>query len=152
MEIISQSKHSIMKNFFLLTFNPRKWPGGREGFLDELHTFQNGGLELQWSIQAHRQAKVGDYCFFLVQGVEPRGIYGGGRIIEEPFVDENWNGNGRPVHYVGVEVEIFTDYQTPLITLDRLKRIDAKYDWSPRNGGRPMPTETALKVMETIKK
>ena len=140
-----------MTNYFLLTFNPVKWPYGRDEFLKELKNFNSGELVLQWSIQAHRQAKVGDYCFFLVQGVEPRGIYGCGRIVSEPYVDENWNGNGRPVHYVDVEVDKFTDYQTPFIKLDELKQLDVTYDWSPRNGGRPMPAATALKVSEILK-
>ena len=142
-------------NFFIQTFNPIKWfEAGNtpEDFDDELEEFKSEGeVTLQWSMQSHRLAKQGDISFFLVQGVEPRGIYGAGIIVSDPYVDSNWNGNGRCVHYVDVKAIKFTDYSKPFITLNELKRIDPNYNWSPRSGGITLPFPTGKILAEKLK-
>ena len=143
-----------MRNYFIQTFNPIKWfEAGNtpEDFERELKKFyRNEEVILQWSVQSHRQATVGDISFFLVQGVEPRGIFGAGIIDSEPFPDPNWNGNGRTVHYVDVSVKKYTHYAKPFISLNELKRLDPTYNWSPRSGGIPLPPATGMMLMEKL--
>lgn len=125
--------------FYLMTFNPKKWLGTREDFLDELNSFKEGNsLIISWSIQAFKDAGPNDMCFFLVQGTNKRGIYGRGVFTSEAFVDEKWDGSGKPEHYVNVKVLNYEDYEKPFIPIEELYSIAPDYDWTPRNSGRKM--------------
>ncbi len=143
-----------MNNYFIQTFNPIKWfEAGYlpEDFDNELEEFKhNGTITLSWSMQSHRIAKDGDISFFLVQGVNPRGIYGAGIIKGDPYEDPNWNGNGRIIHYVDVCVKKFIHYTKPFITLNELQRIDPNYNWSPRSGGITLPLPTGKILAERL--
>ena len=77
-------------------------------------------------------------CFFLVQGTNKRGIYGRGVFTSEAFVDEKWDGSGKPEHYVNVKVLNYEDYEKPFIPIEELYSIAPDYDWTPRNSGRKM--------------
>ena len=144
-----------MKQYFLQTFNPLKWfKAGytQDEFNDELNTFNSGEeLILSWSIQSHKQAQIGDISFFMVQGVEPRGIYGVGEFVSKPYPDKNWNGNGRCMYYVNVLCKKFTDYTKPFIRIEELKRLIPNYNWSPRSGGMPMGIDVAKALMCRLK-
>lgn len=141
-------------NYFIQTFNPIKWFDAGylpEQFDETLQDFNNNQeVILSWSMQAHRLAKKGDISFFLVQGVDRRGIYGAGIIDDEAYPQSNWNGNGRQIYYVDVKVIKLTHYTTPIISLEQLEIIDPSYNWSPRSGGITLPFDTGKKIMQKL--
>lgn len=138
--------------FYLMTFNPNIWGGTREDFLNELQSFRNGEkLIVNWSIQQFRDAGPDDYCFFLVQGTKNRGIFGRGKFVSEDFIDEKWDGSGKPEHYIQVEILNYEDYETPFISIDELYNIAPDYDWKPRNSGRMMDRQIGLAINQIMR-
>ena len=141
-----------------MTFNPKKWFAGgrtREDFLAELQAFDEGRLlPGSWSIQTFSKANVGDKCLFMVVGEKIKGIYGCGTIIGREQVDKDWflTRQGKPVHYVPIDIEGYTDYQTPFFLLEQLKSLDSEYDWTPHNSGRLMPPAVAKVLYQQIPK
>lgn len=91
---------------FLLTWKESGWPKsnivrmcevfGRLGYVDE-----------EWTIHAHRQAKIGDRVWLLRQGRGPKVIFGKGTIIGSARLGDN--SRGKKAMQVPVRFSAFTD-------------------------------------------
>jgi 5-methylcytosine-specific restriction protein A len=75
---------------FLLTWNPNKWPWED---LPELAARVRRGEEVQqsWSSGGRRSMPLGARVFMLRQGVEPKGVFGSGWVVDVPRLGEHWD-------------------------------------------------------------
>jgi hypothetical protein len=79
---------------FILTWKEQVWPyQALRAFVDKFE--RDRVVEDFWQVRAHKQAKVGDLAFLLKQGANPRGIFGFGRLLEVPRLQEDPGEPGR---------------------------------------------------------
>lgn len=138
--------------FYLMTYAPETpyYDVTDEDFMDDLERFRNGEeVIIRWSIQAWTKVRPNDYCYFLSQRCENRGIFGRGKILTEAFKigpDDPWYSERiKDKHFVKVLVLNLTHYNKPFVSLDECKQIRKDYDWEPMNGGRILGKDTSDK-------
>ena len=100
-------------NTFLLYWNPYFSSYKLERFMNDFK-FGNGKDILtenddwdrspdmfNWSVAEYEKAQAGDRFIFVKVGYErPTGIVGVGYFTSDPYVDGDWSGQGRTVHYM----------------------------------------------------
>jgi 5-methylcytosine-specific restriction enzyme A len=96
--------------------------------------------------------KKGDRAYFIRLGVEPKGIFGIGKIVEEPYASLHWDPKraqrGDQQLYVDVE---FQDLLVPgvdaIVTRERLARHDlSDMHWDAQSSGTTIPPVIATKL------
>jgi hypothetical protein len=103
-------------NTFLLYWNPYFSSYKLSRFLDEFDfpegkdvlteddDWDRSPNDFDWSIVEHEKAHAGDRFVFIKVGYEkPTGIIGVGHFTTEPFVNEDWSGQGRKIYYMGMD-------------------------------------------------
>jgi 5-methylcytosine-specific restriction protein A len=79
---------------FLLTWNPNRWTW------DDISTLatrvrRGDEVQLSWSSGGRRSIPLGSRVFMLRQGVEPKGIFGSGWVVDLPRPGEHWDKEKR---------------------------------------------------------
>ena len=80
------------QNTFLFIWNPKMWsqwmdPNNEpyiEKNIEELNS--TGKVVLKWNCQSHKAIKLGDRAFLARVGSDPKGIFGSGKVVSEPFL------------------------------------------------------------------
>ena len=107
-----------------------------------------------WSIVEHDKAHEGDRFFFVKVGyAKPTGIIGVGHFTSEPYVDEDWSGQGRKIYYMDM------DWDTVIKpTSDKVLKTNVLIDaipeviWSKGKAGVEVSPEVAEKIEALWKK
>ena len=107
-----------------------------------------------WSIVEHEKAHEGDRFFFVKVGyAKPTGIIGVGHFTSEPYVDEDWSGQGRKIYYMDM------DWETVIKpTSDKVLKTNVLIDaipeitWSKGKAGVEVSPEVAEKIEALWKK
>lgn len=107
-----------------------------------------------WSIVEHEKAHEGDKFFFVKVGyAKPTGIIGVGHFTSEPYVDEDWSGQGRKIYYMDM------DWETVIKpTSDKVLKTNVLIDaipeviWSKGKAGVEVSPEVAEKIEALWKK
>ena len=107
-----------------------------------------------WSIVEHERAHEGDKFFFVKVGyAKPTGIIGVGHFTSEPYVDEDWSGQGRKIYYMDM------DWETVIKpTSDKVLKTNVLIDaipeviWSKGKAGVEVSPEVAEKIEALWKK
>ena len=148
---------------FLLYWNPFFSSYKLDRFLDEF-SFPDGvdiltGLEewdhspndFDWSILEHEKAHVGDRFVFIKVGYDkPTGIVGVGHFTTEPFLGEDWSGQGRKIYYMKMEWEsVIKPTSDKILKTDVLIDAIPEITWSKGKAGVMIAPEIAEKV-ETL--
>lgn len=95
--------------------------------------FRNEDFCMSWSIWDWQDVRVGDKVYLLRVGEGKTGIVMRGEIISDSYVDQDWSGKGRIVHYVYFKVtEMMHPEKAVIPTTDALAENWRDIEW---NGG-----------------
>lgn len=153
-------------NTFLLYWNPYFSSYKLTRFLDEF-SFPEGKDVLtedddwdrspnffNWSIQEHEKAKRGDRFIFIRVGYEkPTGIIGVGTFTSDPYVDEDWSGQGRWIYYMDMHWDsVVNPTSDRVLTTNVLIDAIPEVMWSKGKAGIEVAPEIAAKIESLWKK
>ena len=95
--------------------------------------FRDEDFRLSWSIWDWQDVRAGDKVYLLRVGEGKTGIVMRGEIISDSYVDKDWSGKGRIVHYVDFKVtEMMHPEKAVIPTTDDLAENWSDIEW---NGG-----------------
>ena len=119
--------------------------------MTEFDVWDHSPNDFDWSILEHEKAHVGDRFVFIKVGYDkPTGIVGVGHFTTEPFVDEDWSGQGRKVYYMKMEWEsVIKPTSDKILKTDVLTDAIPEITWSKGQAGVMIAPEIAEKV-ETL--
>jgi 5-methylcytosine-specific restriction enzyme A len=130
---------------YVYAWNPKLWdwpeqPRERRGIA------MRGHVDIEWACGRTRAIEQGSRAFFMRLGVPPKGLFGSGYALSEPWEDVHWLANraaaGARTHYVKLRLDALFD--RPLITLDELARPPfGRFRWAVRQSGTRMPSSIA---------
>lgn len=121
-------------NTFLFAWNPAKYPWPEIG--EQCELLRSGEKVIEsWSCASYKKVRHGDRAFLSVVGTEPRGLFGSGYIVSEPFIGKDHRGKEN--HRVLIEFDVLLDPNTQtILTLDLLSMGKmAKQVWAPQASG-----------------
>ena len=150
-------------NTFLLYWNPFFSSYKLDRFLDEFdfpdgvdvltefEEWDHSPNDFDWSILEHEKAHVGDRFVFVKVGYDkPTGIVGVGHFTTEPFISEDWSGQGRKIYYMKMEWEsVIKPTSDKILKTDVLTDAIPEITWSKGKAGVMIAPEVAEKV-ETL--
>lgn len=128
---------------FLLTWNPDRFAETEVADLAaKIQT--DSSVVAAWSCGNTKRIIQDDRVFLIRLGAEPRGIFGSGWAISEPFEDDHWSGEeGATSRYIDIEWEWLQT--TPLISRAELEQPPfAGAVWSPQGSGITIPPAQAF--------
>ena len=107
---------------------------------DDLQDFiQNHDIStFNWSVWEHEKAKMGDRFFLVKCGKSKNnGICMSGYFISDPYLDEDWTGNGNKSYYMDMSVETAINPQFfPTLPTEDLCSAIPDFDWTGGHSGR----------------
>ena len=145
---------------FLLYWNPYFSSYKLDRFLDEFD-FPEGVDVLtdedewdrspnffDWSIVEHEKAHAGDRFVFVKVGYEkPTGIVGVGHFTTDPFLDEDWSGQGRKIYYMKMDWEaVINPTSDKILKTNKLIEAIPEVMWSKGKAGVEVAPEVAEKI------
>ena len=129
---------------FLRDFN---FPDGKDVLSDEPDWDRSPDF-FNWSILEHEKAVKGDRFIFIKVGYEkPTGIIGVGTFTSDPYVDEDWSGQGRNIYYMDMRWDSVVNP-----TSDKVLKTNVLIDaipeviWSKGKAGVEVAPEIAAKI------
>jgi hypothetical protein len=107
---------------------------------------RRGHVDIEWACGRNRAIEVGSRAFFVRLGVPPKGVFGSGYALCEPWEDVHWLDEraqlGARTRYVKLRLDALFD--TPLISLDELARPPfGRFRWAVRQSGVRLPSSLA---------
>lgn len=131
---------SISDNVFLITWNPYKWnrwPGGYASIVKQVNSGKS--YTESWTF-SNSEVKVGDTCYLMRLGEEPRGIVAKGvvksGIYQAPHYDLERARNGETTDHVDVEFTEMIDYESDdFLRWEDLKAQFPQQMWTPQSSG-----------------
>jgi len=112
-----------------------KWPAGFRG---------------NWSIYEWEEAKSGDEYYMIRVGDGPKGVVYYGHFLSDPYEEDDWAGTSKKRHYVDISIELFTDPDEPLISIEQLNAILPEVEWGRGHSGQLLTEEQAQKLHEAF--
>ena len=151
---------------FLLDWNPYFSSYKLDRFLDEFDfpegvdvltdsdDWDRSPNDFDWSIVEHEKAHVGDRFVFIKVGYEkPTGIVGVGHFSSEPFLDEDWSGQGRKIYYMKMDWEaVIKPTSDQILKTNKLIEAIPEVMWSKGKAGVEVAPEIAAKIETLWKK
>ena len=131
---------------FVLQWNPEISSYRMEDFTADLAYFE--GESFNWSVWDWKEAHEGDMFFLIKCGGEgPNGIVMQGHFTSEPYVDEDWSGKGRVVHYMDMEPEyMIHPERCDILTTEALEEAMPEFQWKGGHSGREVPFMYVLEL------
>lgn len=132
-----------LQNAYLFVWNPNKWsqwtdPNNEPYIEKNIEELKNTGkVTLMGSCRRHKSIKPGDRAFLAKVGSTPRGIFGSGKVVSEPFLSQYWSGADKDVPRVLIEFDVLLNPEKdPILTIDTLDKGNlAKQQWTPQSSG-----------------
>ena len=136
-------KPNSIQNAYLFVWNPNKWskwtdPTNEPYIEKNIEELKNTGkVTLMWSCISHKNIRPGDRAFLAKVGSTPRGIFGSGKVVSEPFLSQHWDGENKKVPRVLIEFDILLNPEKdPILTIDKLDKGNlSKQQWTPQSSG-----------------
>lgn len=105
-----------------------------------------GHVDIEWACGRNRGIEPGSRAFFVRLGVPPKGLFGSGYALCEPWEDVHWLDEkaqlGIRTRYVKLRLDALFD--APLITLDELAHPPfGRFRWAVRQSGVRLPSSIA---------
>ncbi len=145
---------------FLLYWNPFFSSYKLDRFLDEfdfpegadvltdLDEWDRSPNDFDWSIVEHEKAHAGDRFVFIKVGYEkPTGIVGVGHFTSEPFLGDDWSGQGRKVYYMKMDWEsVIKPTSDKILKTHKLIEVIPEVMWSKGKAGVEVAPDIADKI------
>ena len=121
----------------ILRWNPEISSYGMDRFknaIEEARNTQN--YMLNWSVWEHEKVHCGDRFFMLRVGKGKTGVVMSGRIVSEPYHDEDWSGKGRMTYYVNIQPDFLVDTERGThLSIRDLEKALPRYVWKEGHSG-----------------
>ena len=132
---------------FILEWRPAISSYKMENFEDEFKHFDEAWFN--WSVWDWKDLQEDDEFYMIKCGEGVTGIVMHGYFCSEPYVDEDWSGKGREVHYADMEPDtmIHPD-KCRLLTTEALEAAMPDFQWNGGHSGRVLPGAYAAKLKE----
>lgn len=132
-----------LQNAYLFVWNPNKWsqwtdPNNEPYIEKNIEELKNTGkVILMWSCRSHKSIRPGDRAFLARVGSIPKGIFGSGKVVSEPFLSQHWSGEDKDVPRVLIEFDVLLNPdKDPILTLENLDKGNlSKQNWTPQSSG-----------------
>lgn len=126
-------------------WNPKLW-NWPELSRERRAIARRGHVDIEWACGRNRGIEPGSRAFFVRLGVPPKGLFGSGYALCEPWEDVHWLDEkaqlGARSRYVKLRLDALFD--APLITLDELARPPfRRFRWAVRQSGVRLPSSIA---------
>lgn len=144
---------------FLLYWNPHFSNYKVERFLDDFDfsikdvltqddAWDRSPDDFDWSVFEYKKAHTGDRFVFVRVGYEkPTGIIGIGTFSSEPYVDEDWSGQGRKTYYMKMEWEtVVNPASDKVLRTSELITSIPEVVWDKGHSGVEVAPEVADKI------
>lgn len=134
---------------FILMWNPAISSYKMEQFEYELSDLYDGYItDYNWSIYEFDKVNHGDRFYMVRCGHGHTGIVMSGKLVGEPYTDEDWSGRKRKVYYMDMEPDYFvhTEKVGSYLSTDFLMKELPGFDWTGGHAGRVLPDSLAEKL------
>lgn len=137
---------------FILTWKEEVWP--YEALRQIIDAYQRDGYaDETWRVSAHRVAKPGDLAFLLKQGLDPRGIFGFGYLLDAPALREDPTDPGQPRMRAKVRFARLSDPKTQPLLIPLSELLDVVPAWqinAQASGQAPLSVEAEAWLRERL--
>ena len=141
--LIENIKPISLQNAYLFVWNPNKWsqwtdPNNEPYIEKNIEELKNTGkVTLMWSCRSYKSIRPGDRAFLVRVGSTPRGIFGSGKVVSEPFLSQHWSGEDKDVPRVLIEFDVLLNPdKDSILKLDNLEKGNlSKQTWTPQSSG-----------------
>ena len=132
---------------FILEWRPAISSYKMEDFEEEFKHFDEAWFN--WSVWDWKDLQEDDEFYMIKCGEGVTGIVMHGIFTSEAYVDEDWSGKGRVVHYADMEPDtmIHPD-KCRLLTTEALEAAMPDFQWNGGHSGRVLPDAYAAKLKE----
>ena len=106
-----------------------------------------------WSIWDWKDAHEGDFYFMLREGDGPEaGIVFFGRLMSDPYIDEDWRGTSEPRHYclIGYDEQPSPADGAPYLSIAELEKEFPEIDWYKGHSGELLTEEQGRKLTSLL--
>lgn len=122
-----------MTNTVIFKWNPAISSYSMLEFLDDIRRKINNG---DWSVHDYEKINAGDRFYMLKVGKGQTGIVKRGRIITDPFTDEDWFRQKRKTYYCDYRANIMINPDTfSLLSSEQLQQTIPNFDWFGGHSG-----------------
>jgi hypothetical protein len=113
--------------------------------IEEAKATQN--YMLNWSVWEHEKVHCGDRFFMLRVGKGKTGVVMSGRVVSEPYHDEDWSGKGRMIYYVNIRPDFFVDTERGKhLAITDLEEAFPNYVWKEGHSGMVLSDSLGTKL------
>ncbi len=137
---------------YLLAWNPNRWHWS--DLTDVVEKVGRGEpVVRRWSCGRSRRIVRGDRVFLMRLGQQPRGIFGSGTVVVEPYEDIHWEPEkariGKKTVFLKFRFDALLDpEQEPILWRERLKSEApfSRVHWDTQISGIRIPDEIAIEL------
>jgi hypothetical protein len=138
---------------FILTWKEEVW--SYEALRQTIDAYQRNGIaDENWRVFAHRVAKPGDLAFLFKQGVDPRGIFGFGYLLDAPSLREDPTDSGPPRMRAKIRFVRLSDPKTQPLLISLGELLDVLPTWqinAQASGQAPLSVEAETWLRQRLR-
>ena len=134
---------------YLLRWNPTISSFKLDDYRDVLSKYPGGFSGMNWSVYEWEKAHKGDHYYMLRTGDDKAGIVFRGVFTSDPYLGEDWAGNGKQRYYMDMDCYdcVPADVQSP-ICIEELEKVVPGIDWRRGHSGELLSSEDADRLNE----
>lgn len=108
---------------------------------------EDGYDSMNWSVWDYDKINVADRVYWVKVGYGQIGIVGSGVVTSDPYLGEDWSGQGRTTYYVDFIPDVLLNPDAvPILTCDELQRAIPDFEWTKGHSGLVLNDEQAQKL------
>jgi len=142
------TKKNVTKSAVILRWNPAFSSFGTGSLvysLGEMTSHPRGRMD--WSVFDYKHVHKGDECYLLKVGAGPVGICLYGKILTEPYKNDDWSGKGRTTYYVDLRPKVcINPLCLPILPTSELETVLPDFNWRTGHSGEILTPEQARKL------
>lgn len=144
---------NVQPKSVILKWNPSFSSFQISSYLSLLQHFAYKGKDegrydsMNWSVWDYDKINVADRVYWLKVGYGQIGIVGSGVVTSDPYLGEDWSGQGRTTYYVDFIPDVLLNPDAvPILTCDELQRAIPDFEWTKGHSGLVLNDEQAQKL------
>ncbi len=132
----------------ILRWNPEISSYRMESFKNAVEEAKNTQkYMLNWSVWEHEKVHCGDRFFMLRVGKGKTGVVMSGKIVSEPYHEEDWSGKGRMTYYVNIRPDFLVDTERGKhLSIRDLEKAFPNYVWKEGHSGMVLSDSLGTKL------
>lgn len=136
------------KSVVILRWNPAFSSFGTESVvcsLDGMNAHPRGHMD--WSVFDYKKVHKGNECYLLKVGTGPVGICLYGKVVSEPYKNDDWSGRGRVTYYVNLRPKVcINPLCLPILSTSDLETAIPDFNWRSGHSGEVLAPVQARKL------